>query len=84
MDALARRQWKDLRDLDAAIERAVCDVERPAVRSTLPEEVVYQCIVDYIGAYAYWDIPTTKLVDGSSIEAVESSITGDNSDPSVP
>ncbi|QGA82047.1 hypothetical protein [Halomicrobium sp. LC1Hm] len=55
-DDLARRQWDDLDDLDAAIERAISDVEQSQVRSTLPEKAKVRCVVDYIGAYAYWDL----------------------------
>ncbi|WP_424017994.1 hypothetical protein ACOZ4N_19320 [Halorientalis pallida] len=64
-NALARRQWEDLDDLDAAIDRALSEVERPAVRSTLPEEASYRCIVDYIGAYAYWDLPSHEIRDST-------------------
>jgi len=62
-DDLARRQWDDLDDLDAAVERAISDVEQPQVRSTLPEEATFRCVVDYIGAYAYWDLPSSELAD---------------------
>ena len=59
-DDLARRQWDHTDDLDAAVERAISDVEQPQVRSTLPEEVTFQCVVDYIGAYSYWNLPIRK------------------------
>jgi hypothetical protein len=71
-DDLARRQWDDPDDLDAAVERAISDVEQPQVRSTLPDETTFRCIVDYIGAYAYWDLPNDGLGDGQQdLEAVE-------------
>jgi len=71
-DDLARRQWDDLDDLDAAVERAISDVEQPQVRSTLPEEVRFQCVVDYIGAYAYWDLPNHRIDKSRyNFEAVE-------------
>ena len=60
-DDLARRRWDDLDNFDAAVERAISDVEQPQVRSTLSEEVTFQCIVDYIGAYPYWDIASEEL-----------------------
>jgi hypothetical protein len=59
-DDLARRRWDDLDNLDAAIDRALSEVESPAVRSTLPDEAGYRCVVDYIGAYAYWDLPSDE------------------------
>ncbi|WP_228841748.1 hypothetical protein [Haloarcula sp. CBA1127] len=62
-DDLARRQWDDLDNLDASVERAISDVEQPQVRSTLPKEATFRCIVDYIGAYAYWDLPSSELAD---------------------
>jgi hypothetical protein len=71
-DDLARRSWDDLDDLDAAIERAVSDVEQPEVRSTLPDESPFRCVVDYIGAYAYWDLPDGEFTrDSRSLEAIE-------------
>jgi len=79
-DDLARRQWDDLDDLDAAVERAISDVEQPQVRSTLPEEATFRCVVDYIGAYAYWDCPSDELGDGhNDLEPFEDS-TDDGAD----
>ena len=70
-DDLARRQWDDVDDLDAAIERALSEVETPAVRSTLPEEASFRCIVNYRGAYAYWDLPSGELDQSRDLELVE-------------
>ena len=55
-DILGRRQWDDLHDLEAAIERGIREVERPEVRSTLPEESIYRAVIDYVGAYAVWNL----------------------------
>ncbi|MFC6863645.1 hypothetical protein ACFQGE_09235 [Halomicroarcula sp. GCM10025817] len=63
-ERLARRQWDDTDDLNAAIERAISDVERPQVRSILPQDAKFRCVVNYIGAYAYWDIPNSELSRG--------------------
>ncbi|MBX0348066.1 hypothetical protein EGH26_07610 [Halomicroarcula pellucida] len=60
-DDLARRQWDDIADLEAAIDRAISDVEQPPVRSTLPEKSTFSCVIDYLGAYAYWDIPNNEF-----------------------
>jgi hypothetical protein len=65
-DDLARRQWDDIDDLDAAIERAISDVEQPQVRSTLPEDAIFRSVVDYIGAYAYWNLPGSELSETSN------------------
>ncbi|MFC7059173.1 hypothetical protein [Halovenus salina] len=46
-------------------------MEQPEVRSTLPEESSYRCVISYIGAYAYWDLPTDELNVTQDIEAVE-------------
>jgi len=82
-DDLARRQWGDLDHLDAAIERAISDVEQPQVRSTLPEETTFRCIVDYIGAYAYWDLPSDELGDGQQELKVVEDCTNDGNDMPV-
>ncbi|WP_239642334.1 hypothetical protein [Haloarcula amylolytica] len=74
-DSLARRHWDDIDDLDAAIERAISDVEQPQVCSTLPSDNSFRCIVDYIGAYSYWDLPTNVLESGfGSLGEIEDSV----------
>lgn len=71
-DDLARRRWDNLDDLDVTINRALSGVETPAVRSTLPDEAGYRCVVDYIGAYAYWDLPSVEIGGRScELEAIE-------------
>lgn len=70
-EELARQQWDDLEDLEAAIERALSEVETPAVRSTLPEEASFRCIVNYRGAYAYWDLPSGELDRSRDLELVK-------------
>ncbi|RXK51772.1 hypothetical protein [Halorientalis pallida] len=83
-DDFARRRWDDLDDLDAAIDRALSEVERPAVRSTLPDEASYRCIVDYIGAYAYWDLPSGAVDDHSrDLEAVEDLVEDGDESPVI-
>jgi hypothetical protein len=82
-DQLARRRWDDLDDLEAAIDRAISEVERPSVRSTLPEEANFRCVIDYIGAYAYWDIPGNELEDDThDLESVEDFVDGPTADQS--
>ena len=71
-DALARRHWDNIDDLDAAIERAISDVDQPQIRSTLPEAPTFRCIVDYIGAYAYVDLPHNELsFERSRLDTIE-------------
>ena len=91
-DDLARRHWADIGDLDAAIERAISDIEQPQVRSTLPAESSFRCVINYIGAYAQWDLPANELGDQSQhVEAVEQSavdtdrlpVTDRESDPPI-
>lgn len=62
-DNLARRRWLDLDNLDAAIERAIAETERPGVRATLPDDTPFRCVIDYLGAYAYWDLPSGAVDD---------------------
>jgi hypothetical protein len=60
-DHFARRSWDDLDDLDAAIERAITETETPTVRTTLPDEKPYRVAIDYLGAYARWDLPSASV-----------------------
>jgi len=83
-DDLARRQWDDLDDLDAAVERAISDVEQPQVRSMLPEEATFRCIVDYVGAYAYWDLPSGELgTSPQQLRVVEGFVSNKEKLPSI-
>jgi hypothetical protein len=83
-DELARRQWDDLDNLEAAIERAISETERPGVRATLPEESTYLCSINYIGAYAYWDLPSNAVDDGyRDLEDVEDSAVTEDSLPAI-
>ncbi|MFC6976516.1 hypothetical protein ACFQL1_20445 [Halomicroarcula sp. GCM10025709] len=77
-DDLARRRWDDLDDLEAATERAITDVEQPQLRATMPEEPVFRCVVDYIGAYASWDIPGGETAS-SEFEQVEDAFADNDS-----
>ncbi|QSG06080.1 hypothetical protein [Halapricum desulfuricans] len=76
-DGLARRQWDDLDNLDASIERALSAAEHPQVRSTLPEEAAFRCVVDYIGAYASWDLPS-QYQQNRDLEMVEEYVREDS------
>ncbi|MXR51124.1 hypothetical protein GRX03_05820 [Halovenus sp. WSH3] len=82
-DTLARRRWTDIDDLDAAIERAISDVENPAVRSTLPDESSFRCIINYRGAYAYWDLPADGTTVSIDLEAIEDYVAKDEELPVV-
>ena len=83
-DDLARLRWDDLDNLDAAIDRALAEVENPSVRSTLPEEASFRCVVDYLGAYAYWDLPSHELDDNSTdLEAIEDFVDETNKNTAV-
>ncbi|WP_336329230.1 hypothetical protein [Haloarcula sp. CGMCC 1.2071] len=74
-DSLASRDWDDIDNFTAAVERAISDVEQPQIRSILPEEVAYRCVVDYIGAYAHWDLPSSNLIGRSKhLEVTEDCI----------
>jgi hypothetical protein len=45
----------------------------------LSEETSYRCVVDYVGAYAYWDLPSGEVSDQSrDFGVVESHV--DNGD----
>jgi hypothetical protein len=83
-DDLARRSWDDLDDLGAAIECAIADVEQPQVRSTLPDEAPFRCVVDYLGAYAYWNLPSSEFGNRTpNLKHFENSIGGSKKLPVV-
>lgn len=71
-------------NLDAAVERAISDVEQPQVRSTLPDEITFRSVVDYIGAYAYRDLPEREVADSSgNLEGAEDCVVDTNNLPEV-
>ena len=83
-DELAARSWDSLDDLEAALERARSNVEHPQVRSTLPPEVNFRCVVDYLGAYTYWDLPKCDFGTGKQyLEAVEKNLDRNSYMPKV-
>ena len=59
LDSLARRKWGDIDDLRTALADVLDGVVTPAVESTLPESTDFYFWIDYLGCYAYWDIPTS-------------------------
>ncbi|WP_159899176.1 hypothetical protein [Salinirussus salinus] len=60
-DSLARRSWNDLTDLNSAVKYALSQIDTPILRSTLPAEKSYRIVIDYIGAYAQWDLPVMSI-----------------------
>ncbi|QRG24179.1 putative Rep protein [Haloferax virus Halfgib1] len=46
------------------------DVVTPGVESTLPESADFYCHIDYLGCYAYWDMPTADAT-AANLEHVE-------------
>jgi len=82
-ETLARRRWDDLDNLEAGIERAVSAVESPGVRSTLPEEASYRCVVNYLGAYEYWDLPMKDIDSVQNFSTIESNRSQNQKLPSV-
>jgi hypothetical protein len=50
-----------------AAECILSQIERPGIRTILPSEANYCSVIDYIGAYTYWDIPFTELPQGSQL-----------------
>lgn len=59
LDSLARRQWDNIDDLRDRLADLLDGVITPAVESTLPESGDFYVWIDYLGCYAYWDIPTS-------------------------
>jgi hypothetical protein len=70
LDELARRQWSDLDALRDAVDDSLDELIRPGVESTLPESSDFLCLIDFLGTYAYWDMPPESAT-GQSLEAVE-------------
>jgi hypothetical protein len=57
LEDLARRRWDDLDDLRDRLADLLDGVVTPAVESTLPESGDFYVWIDYLGCYAYWDLP---------------------------
>ena len=54
------------------------------VRSTLPEETSYRCLIDYLGAYAVWDMPSGSIgPQPRDLEAIEDVAQDDDELPVV-
>lgn len=61
LDRYARRSWNSLDELETAVEEAAERVVSPNVESTLPDPAEFGVVINYIGAYAKWDLPTKEL-----------------------
>ncbi len=59
LEDLARRKWDDLDDLQGTLDDLLGNVVTPNVESTLPESSDFLVHIDYLGCYAYWDMPLT-------------------------
>lgn len=82
-DRLACRKWNNLDNFDAAIKRTISDVEQLGVRLTLPEESPFRCVIDYIGAYTYWDLPFGEFNPPQQAATIEGDVSEDNELPVV-
>jgi hypothetical protein len=50
----------------------------------LPDEAGYRCVVDYIGAYAYWDLPSCERPEQPrDLEAVENLVDDGDESPVI-
>jgi hypothetical protein len=69
LDHYARRigSLDELRD---RVDRALDDVVQPGIESTLPESCDFRAVIDYLGCYSYWDLPTADAT-APSVELVE-------------
>jgi len=61
LNYFARRSWSDTDDLAEAAQQAAEKVVTPNIESTLPESSDFGVIINYIGAFATWDLPTAEL-----------------------
>lgn len=57
LDDLARGQWDNTDELRDALDDALGEIVTPAVEASLPESADFYTHVDYLGCYAYWDMP---------------------------
>ena len=61
LDDYARRSWSSIDELEAAVTEVAERVVTPNVESTLPDPADFGVVINYIGAYAKWDLPTEEL-----------------------
>jgi hypothetical protein len=68
----ARRKVSDLDALEQQIEDALESIVTPNLESTLDEPSGFGLLINYRGAYPYWDLPTEELaapeLDDATVE----------------
>ncbi len=70
LDDLARRQWDDIDDFQEAVDDVLDGLVTPEVESSLPPSAEFYAYIDYLGCYAYWDMPLENAVS-SDVGLVE-------------
>jgi len=61
LDHYARRRVTDLDDLEQQVEEALASVTTPNVESTLDDPADFGVLINYIGAYPVWNLPSNEL-----------------------
>ena len=61
LDTLAKQRVTDPDALDDRAEAGAEKAVTPNVESTLPESSDFGIVINYVGAYAYWDLPTQEI-----------------------
>ncbi|QLH76548.1 hypothetical protein HZS55_04175 [Halosimplex rubrum] len=59
-ESLARRTWRHIDALEAGGERAIITLQQDLLQFILPEEIRFRCVINYLGAFASWDLPAEE------------------------
>lgn len=70
LEHFARGRVTDLDDLVDRVDAALGDLMLPGIEASMPESGDFYAIIDYLGAFSYWDLPTTDAT-ARSVETVE-------------
>jgi hypothetical protein len=61
LDQYARRRVDSIDDLEEDVEEALGNIATPNVESTLDEPADFGVLVNYLGAYPVWNLPTEEF-----------------------
>ncbi|WP_336327884.1 hypothetical protein [Halovenus sp. HT40] len=61
LDQYARRRIESIDDLEDDVEEALGNIATPNVESTLDEPAEFGVLINYLGAYPVWNLPTEEI-----------------------
>ena len=70
LEHFARGRVRDLDALEETVEDTLGDLMLPGIEWSMPESGDFFALIDYLGCYSYWDLPTADAT-ARSLEVVE-------------